>query len=151
MTEIWNDFGDGQVQAQIGAPAGALDDQVDVFAARLPGDRLPGFIVAAAQVATGRNMRDKSLKGHIGVFRGRWFAPQPVTEIIVYMIVPFAIADDQFVDDIRTLGNVLHRLRVPRRAAEAEALVNSDVRIEGYERLADARRWIVDYRARVAG
>ena len=150
LTEIWNDLGDGRVQAQVGAPARAKDDQVDVFAARLPEDKLPGFFVAAAQVATGSDMRAKSLKGHIDAFKSRWFAQQPVTEILVYMIVPFAIADEQFVDDIRTLGNVLHRLRVPRRVAEAEALVDAGVQIEGYDRLTDAIQWLVNYRARVA-
>lgn len=150
LTEIWDDLRDGRVEAQIGAPAAALDDQVDVFAARLPKDELPGFLIAAAQVATGRNMRSKSLKSHISAFKSRWFGQTPVTEILVYMIVPFAIADEQFVDDIRTLGNVLHRLRVPRRVAEAQALVDAGVQIEGYDRLADAIHWLANYRERAA-
>ena len=150
LTKIWEDLRDGRVEPQIGAPAAALDDQVDVFAARPPEDELPGFLVAAAQVATGKNMREKSLKGHIGAFKSRWFGQIPVTEILVYMIVPFAIADEQFVDDIRTLGNVLHRLRVPRRVAEAQALVNAGVQIEGYDRLEDAKEWLVNYREHAA-
>ena len=91
------------------------------FAARLHPDRLPGFPLAAAQVATGADARVKSLKGHLDTFKSRWFAQQPVTAFVVYMVVPFAMADDQFVDDVRVLGNVLHRLRVPRRVAEAAA------------------------------
>ena len=95
-------------------------------------------------------MREKSLKSHIGAFKSRWFGQMPVTEILVYMIVPFAIADEQFVDDVRTLGNVLHRLRVPRRVAEAQALVTAGVQIEGYDRLEDAKEWLVNYRERAA-
>lgn len=149
LKEIWTELVDGQVDAQIGAPASPKDDQVDVFAAKLYRDRLPGFLFAAAQVATGTNMREKSLKGHLTAFKSRWFARQPVTEILAYMIVPFAIAKRQFVDDVRTMGNVLHRLRVPLRVAEAEELVNVGVSIEGYDQLVEASRWLADYRVRV--
>ena len=124
------------------------DDQIDIFAARLPPDRLPGFLLAAAQVATGKDMRNKSLKGHLGAFKSRWFAKQPVTELIAYMIVPFATEDNQFLDDVRTLGNVLHRLRVPRRAEEAGQLVEAGMTVEGYDRLAEAVQWVADYRSR---
>ena len=149
LKQIWGKLGDGYVETQTGAPSKPKDDQIDVFAARLLPDRLPGFLLAAAQVATGRDMRDKSLKGHLGAFKKRWFSMQPVTEFIAYMIVPFATADKQFVDDVRTLGNILHRLRVPRRVAEAGRLVEDDVTIEGYDRLPEAVRWVTDYRSRM--
>lgn len=148
LKEIWREFGDGYVEAQIGAPSMPKDDQIDIFAARLPPDRLPGFLLAAAQVATGKDMRNKSLKGHLGAFKSRWFAKQPVTELIAYMIVPFATEDNQFLDDVRTLGNVLHRLRVPRRAEEAGQLVEAGMTVEGYDRLAEAVQWVADYRSR---
>ena len=152
LGQIWETLGDGFVERQQGAPRRPKDDRVDVFAARPHPDRLPGFPLAAAQVATGANAREKSLKGHLSTFKSRWFASQPVTEILVYMIVPFAVADNQFLDDVRAMGNVLHRLRVPRRVAEAAELVEAGVTIEGYDRLAEAVRWVVDYqgRARVA-
>ena len=148
LKQIWEKLGDGYVETQPGATSKPKDDQIDVFAARLLPDRLPGFLLAAAQVATGQDMRDKSLKGHLGAFKSRWFSMQPVTEFIVYMIVPFATADNRFVDDVRTLGNVLHRLRVPRRVAEASRLVEDGVTIEGYDRLPEAVRWVTDYRSR---
>ena len=71
-----------------------------------------------------------------------------MTEFVAYMIVPFAVADDQFVDDVRVMGNVLHRLRMPRRVAEAEQLVEAGETIEGYDRLVEAVEWVVDYRGR---
>lgn len=149
LKEIWTELADGQVDAQVGAPTKPKDDRIDVFAAKLYRDRLPGFLFAAAQVATGTNMREKSpLKGHLTAFKGRWFGSQPVTEILAYMIVPFAIPNDQFVDDVRTMGNVLHRLRVPLRVAEAEELVSVGVSIEGYDQLVEASRWLADYRTR---
>ena len=124
------------------------DDQVDVFVARMHPDNLPGFLLAVAQVATGANWRQKSLKGHLGAFKSRWFGTQPVTDFIPYMVVPFATADTQFVDDVRVMGNVLHRLRVPRRVDEAARLVEEGVTIEGYDRLAEVTRWVSGYRRR---
>lgn len=148
LRQIWNVLGDGLVESQPGAPRRPKDDQVDVFAARAHPDRLPGFPLAAAQVATGRDAREKSLKGHLGAFKGRWFARQPVTEFTAYMIVPFVVADEQFIDDVRVMGNVLHRLRLPRRVVEAERLVEAGETIEGYDRLQEAVQWVTDYRER---
>ena len=148
LKQIWLELRDGQVGAQVGAPRRPKDDKVDVFAARLQSDLLPGFLIAAAQVATGKDAGDKTIKGHLGTFKSRWFGTQPVTDFIAYMIVPFARADDQFLDDVRVMGNVLHRLRVPRRVAEAEALVDAGVTIEGYDRLPEVAGWVADYRGR---
>ena len=148
LDQIWRRLGDGHVKAQPGAPRQPKDDQVDVFAARMHPDRLPGFLLAAAQVATGANWRDKSLRGHLDVFRSRWFVTQPVTDFIPYMIVPFARPEDGFLDDVRSMGNVLHRLRVPRRVAEAAQLVEAGVAIEGYDRLIEIVRWVAEYRNR---
>lgn len=148
LRQVWRTLSDGRVDAQVGAPTHPKDDQVDVFAARVYSDRLPGFPLAAAQVATGKDPARKSLKAHTSAFKSRWFATQPVTEFIAYMIVPFAVNNSQFVDYVRTMGNVLHRLRVPLRVAEANQLVTSGRTIEGYERLSDAARWVAQYRLR---
>lgn len=148
LRELWHRLGDGRVGRQAGAPRQPKDDRVDVLAARPHADRLPGYPLAAAQVATGRDAEQKSLKGHLGAFKSRWFATQPVTEFIAYMIVPFAAADCRFVDWVRTMGNVLHRLRLPLRVEEAERLVAEGRSIEGYDRLPDAARWVARYRMR---
>lgn len=147
LREIWNRLGDGKVAPQTGAPARPKDDRVDVLAARSHADRLPGFLLAAAQVATGKDAFQKSLKGHLSAFKSRWFATQPVTDFIAYMIVPFAMADSQFVDWVRTMGNVLHRLRLPLRVADAERLIADGKTIEGYDRLPDAARWVAQFRS----
>lgn len=106
------------------APVAARDDQVDVFAWRTQGDGLPGFLLAAAQVATGRDWRDQSIRSPVkSVFPGRWFSPIPVTpmtEMVAYPVMPFARPDDQFRDDVPVLGNVLHRIRVPKRVGESQ-------------------------------
>ena len=149
LREIWKDIRDGCVESQEGAPRQSKDDKFDIIAVRSYMDRLPGFLFAVAQVATGKDLREKSLKGHLEVFKSRWFAPQPVTVFIPYMIVPFAIRRDQFIDDVRVMGNVLHRLRVPIRVAEAEHLVKTGTMIEGYELLTEALEWLEGYRNRL--
>lgn len=146
LREVWRELRDGSVEVQAGAPERPKDDQVDVLAARTHGDKLPGFLLAAAQVATGANAWTKSLKGYMSAFKGRWFQPQPATAFIPYMIVPFAVGDQNFVDRVRTMGNVLHRLRVPRRVAEAEQLAMAGVPIEAYDRLPEVASWVARYR-----
>lgn len=148
LTQIWERLGDGQVSPQPGAPTKPQDDQIDVFAARPHPDGLPGFLLAVAQVATGKNADQKSLKGHLDTFKDRWFSQRPVTRFLPYMIVPFAKTDDQLLDYVRVMGNVLHRLRVPRRVAEADKLVKAGETIEGYDQLAKAAAWIASYQDR---
>lgn len=148
LTEIWQVIQDGSVAAQIGAPAHPKDDRVDVFAARLHPDRLPGFLLAAAQVATGDNWGEKSLRGYLSAFKSRWFGSQPVTDFLIYMIIPFARSDEEFIDDVRIMGNVLHRLRVPRKVEEAGQLLETGVSIEAYDLLEEAVQWVADYRSR---
>ena len=150
LNEIWRVIGDGRVAAQVGSPTRPKDDQVDVFAARPHPDRLPGFLLAAAQVATGHNWQDKSLRGHLSAFKSRWFGPQPATDFIPYMIVPFARSGEELIDDVRVMGNMLHRLRVPRKVEEAEQILGAGFKIEAYDRLDEAVRWVADYRTRAA-
>ena len=65
-------------------------------------------------------------------------------------IIPFARPDDEFFDDCRVLGNVLHRLRVPYRVTEAQGLHEQGVAIEAFDQLAVAVEWIKAYSARGA-
>ncbi len=148
LKTIWRCLGDGRVEPQPGAPSHPKDDGIDVFAARHHRDHFPGFLLAVAQVATGRDMRDKSVLHHMEAFKDRWFFPRPATKFVPYMVVPFVIDRVQFIDDVRTLGNILHRLRVPRRVEEAAELVERSVKIEGYKRLEDAKEWVHSYRKR---
>ena len=151
LTEIWTALRDGRVHRDPSAPARPKDDQVDVFAWREHRDGLPGFLLAAAQVATGANWKDKSVKTQVaGVFAARWFNPQPVTTLVAYHIVPFARPDDQFRDDVLVLGNILHRLRLPFRVMEAEELAEKGVAIEAFDELPNIVAWLRDYERRGA-
>ena len=146
LSEIWAVLKDGTVKPDASAPTAPKDDQVDVFAWREQSDGLPGFLLVAAQVATGRNWKDKSIKSHIeGVFQARWFNRSPATRMLAYHVVPFARPDDKFRDDVLVLGNVLHRLRVPRRVSEAAGLARNGLLIEAFDQLDSAVRWMSSY------
>ena len=149
LEDIWRVLKDGRVQSARGAPTYPKDDQIDVFAARLHPDGLPGFLFAAAQVATGANWQAKSIYSHLTkVFPSRWFGEQPVTTMVCYHIIPFSRADDSFFDDVRVLGNVLHRLRVPYRVQEAVMLIEQGVLIEAFDLLPKAVQWLKTYSRR---
>ncbi len=146
LSEIWTVLKDGRVKADSTAPDSPKDDQVDVFAWREQRDGLPGFLLVAAQVATGKDWKAKSIKSHVDdVFPRRWFDPIPSTQMVPYHVIPFARPDKEFRDDVWVLGNVLHRLRVPRRVAEAADLARSGVAIEAFDQLEAAAQWIESY------
>ena len=146
LSEIWDVLKDGTVNPHSSAPGAPKDDQVDVFAWRKQPDGLPGFLLVAAQVATGKNWKDKSIKQRVGgVFQKRWFNPEPVTEMVAYHVIPFARPDEKFRDDVLVLGNVMHRLRLPRRVSEAAHLVQDGASIEAYDKLDSAVDWIKSY------
>ena len=146
LFEIWRQLKDGSVGADASAPKYPKDDQIDVFARRRKSDDLPGFLLVAAQVATGKNWKDKSIKNHVDeVFVNRWFTRPPVTRIIAYHVIPFALPDDSFRDHVLVLGNMLHRIRVPNRVEEAVALVENGVMVEAFNELQNAANWIQSY------
>ena len=68
--------------------------------------------------------------------------------MIPYHIVPFALSDRTFRDDVLVLGNVLHRTRMPARVVEANDLVAQGTKIEAYDQLPAAVAWLNDYEHR---
>ena len=153
LSEIWADLRDGTVGRDPSAPRLPKDDKVDIFAWREQRDGLPGFLLVAAQVATGNDWKDKSIQDHINRrFKNRWFSRTPVTEMVAYHVIPFARPDFGFRDDVLSVGNLLHRLRVPRRVTEATGLARKGVAIEAFDLLDEAKEWIRSYidRARAA-
>lgn len=148
LEEIWGVIRDGKIEIDSSAPTHPQDDQIDIFAWRGHPDNLPGFLFAGAQVATGKNWKDKSIKSHLrSVFWDRWFGKQPVSQMVCYHIIPFTRPDSLFRDDVTVLGNVLHRLRVPYRVQEAESLQSLGVQIEAFNELPNAVDWIKNYRS----
>ncbi len=146
LSEIWKSLKDGTVGADPSAPSHPKDDQVDIFAWREQKDGLPGFLLVAAQVATGSDWKSKSIKHYVGdVFTRRWFSRIPVTAIVAYHVIPFARPDEQFRDDVLVLGNVLHRLRVPYRVSQSASLIAEGTSVEGFDLLAAASDGVQSY------
>ena len=146
LTEIWDILKDGIVGADPSAPSNPKDDQIDIFAWREQRDNLPGYLLVAAQVATGAKWKSKSIKSHVNdAFVKRWFKQPPVTTILAYHVIPFARPDDIFRDDVLVVGNLLHRLRVPRRVEEAVALFQNGVVFDAFDELKAAADWIRSY------
>ena len=146
LSEIWVSFKDGIVDPDPSAPTDPKDGGVDIFAWREQKDGLPGFLLLAAQVATGCDWKEKSIKFHVGgVFQNRWFSRVPVSAMVAYHVIPFARPDKTFRDDVNVLGNVLHRLRVPFRVSEATSLVSNGVAVEAFDLLDHASEWIHSY------
>ena len=153
LREIWAHLKDGTVGPEEGeVPLAPKDDGIDVFAGRPHVDGLPGFLLAAAQVATGKDWREKSLRSHLNdVFFKRWLSRQPSTSPLPYHVIPFALPGTGFRDHVRVLGNVLHRLRVPLRVEQAGALHAQGVQIEAYDWLVQALEWVNEYALREHG
>lgn len=148
LEEIWSILDDGNVNRDPSAPSRPKDDQVDIFSWKANTDGLPGCLFGAAQVATGENWKEKSIKDHIrDVFWSRWFSRIPVTKAVCYHIIPFTRTANEFRDDVLVLGNVLHRLRVPRKVKEAGNLLQNseNIKIEAYDLLPEASDWIREY------
>ena len=147
--EIWAILRDGKIDPSDDAPPARKDDQIDVFAARMHPDRQPGFLLAAAQVATGSDWKDKSIRHHVDrVFCRRWFGRPPATAFVCYHIIPFLPSEKRFPDDVQVLGNILHRLRVPYRVEEAALLVRQGHNIEAFEKVAEVAIWVQTFRSR---
>ena len=122
------------------------DDKVDVFAWREQTDGLPGLFCWRWAGGDGKDWKEKPIKSQVkDVFPKRWFGPIPVTEWVAYHVVPFARSDDKFRDDVLVLGNVLHRIRVPKRVEEAEILEGRGLVIEAFDQLQAAADWVADY------
>ncbi len=146
LTQIWSVLKDGDVEPDPSSPTSPKDDGVDVFACKKPKDDLPGFLLVAAQVATGQDWKTKSIRPNINDrFVKRWFRRQPATKMIAYHVIPFTRPTQTFRDDVITVGNLLHRLRVPRGVLKAEKLIQDNVEIEGFNKLNDASDWVKNY------
>ena len=57
---------------------------------------------------------------------------------------------EELIDDVRVMGNMLHRLRVPPKVEEARRLLGYGFTIEAFDRLVEAVRWVAEYRSRTA-
>lgn len=150
LEEIWSVLRDGVVIDECYPWASPKDDGVDVFAARMHPDALSGFLLAAAQVATGKDWPNKPVATTFPKsFWKLWFSSHPISETVCYHIIPFAVQEERFPFHCSSLGIILHRLRVPYRVAEALHLrKEKGLVFEAVENLHEASQLIRDYSQR---
>lgn len=149
LTEIWSIVRDGSVHAESpeGSPKHVKDGEVDVIAARPHADGEPGFPIAIAQVATGNNWRDKSVRNTVqNVFFPFWFAHQPASQPVSYHIIPFTFSNEEGRHQTMCLGHILPRLRLCSLAGFAQSAVASgEVTSEGVATYGKISEWLQGY------
>lgn len=133
LARVYAAFGDGTPVSTVppGAPMHVKDDGIDVIAWKAMADNHSPATYLLAQVASGRNWVDKSVKTAIEVFHATWFRPPPARTAKPSMMMPFCI-DSEFDDDenveqealamhwrriVGKYGELLYRYRLPRYAA----------------------------------
>jgi hypothetical protein len=99
LATIYAAFGDGTPVGAIprGAPAQVKDDGIDIIAWKAMPDRRAPADYLMAQVASGRNWREKTVKKAIDRFHATWFTKTPARTAKPAMMIPFCI--DAGVDD----------------------------------------------------
>ena len=150
LTQIWNIIKDGRVCTEMpdGAPKRIKDGDIDVVAARPHADGGPGFPIAFAQVASGADWKDKSVRNTVqNVFFQSWFSSHPASQPVSYHIIPFTVDSEEIHMQTLYLGHILGRLRLSDLAGYAEtAIADGDIQSEGTEAYANIRTWLQGYR-----
>ncbi|KJS37093.1 MAG: hypothetical protein VR74_10170 [Hyphomonas sp. BRH_c22] len=150
MNQVWRAIGDGTLHdpPPQDAPQSIKDCEIDVVAARPNKDQMPGFQLAMAQVATGANWKDKSVRTMVdNAFFDFWFSRPPASQRTAYHIIPFVLSKrDSYWETLR-LGHILSRLRLCQLAHLAESLIALDqITSEGTDAFANFNSWAVQYR-----
>lgn len=150
MNQVWRAIGDGTLHDSppTDAPKSVKDCEIDVVAARPHDDRMPGFQLAMAQVATGANWKDKSVRTMVdNAFFEFWFSRPPASQRTAYHIIPFILSkQDSYWETLR-LGHIMSRLRLCQLAHLAEALIaNNEITSEGTDAFGHFSEWVEQYR-----
>jgi hypothetical protein len=150
LKEIWREIGDGELHAEPpnDAPQSVKDCEIDVIAARPHLDRMPGFLLVMAQVATGANWRDKSVRNMVDhAFFDFWFSRKPASQRTAYHIIPFVLAKNESHFETLRLGHILSRSRFSALTLLAENLIADDaIQSEGTEAFESFGDWFGQYR-----
>lgn len=151
LQDIWTEIGDGSVRSSplSHAPKKVKDDEIDVIAARPHWDGGPGFPIAMAQVASGKNWTSKSVRNAVdNWFFQEWFDVEPESQTTCFHIIPFALTVEQMARNTRILGHILHRIRLVKLVTDAASGVSDGVvHTEGVDAFEELSVWLERYRA----
>lgn len=161
LRTIYSLLGDGTPVATIppGAPNAVKDDGIDVVAWQTTPHRRPPAAYMLAQVASGKNWGDKSIKPAIERFHNTWFAPAPACKANPAMMIPFCIDggpdDDDDLDQAELagqwrrhtsqFGELFYRYSIPHFAERGMGLHAEGTHVD----MVDWREKLTDFVAKV--
>lgn len=165
LQAAYRKFGDGKPhkKPRPGAPKKVKDSGVDVIAWRRTADKLPGTHYLVAQVASGADWKNKSVKPDREQFHSFWFKHPPASQATDAMFMPFGLepeeADDIAYDEVLTgymqsvghkYGVLFYRDRVARHLADGLRLVAKGERsIERVPDIEEIVSWVAKYQKRL--
>lgn len=124
------------------------DGGIDVFAAHMYPDGLPGFLTAIAQVASGKNWEEKA-KSDTSGFMSMWFMHSELIVTQRYNIIPFSKSEGaDFSYWCHEYGLILHRMRLPLSVEQAFRDRRDDISDDIVGKIDDAHAWLKSYRRR---
>lgn len=132
-------FGEGEVHENIpaGVPRSEKDARIDVIAWANSLDSAPGRYYLLGQVASGKNWREKSIRGEITPFHDTWFKLPPPSTPTPAMFIPFCIEKEKEATLEQTLahltrryGDLYYRYRLPKHAEDGFSLASNDQKEE---------------------
>lgn len=165
LKKTYKDFGDGVPleKPRPAAPKWIKDGGIDIIAWQRSIDGLAGTQYLIAQVASGEDWREKSVKMDADLLHDHWFTQRPASQHVCGMFMPFCIeperGDDEdvtpqekIVDYMQLLtkefGIVFYRYRLSHFAAKGLQLTNrGHVGIERVDELKKILDWVNQYRS----
>jgi hypothetical protein len=166
LRDVYKKFGDGKPHKvpRPGAPKKVKDNGVDVIAWRRTADRLAGTQYLVAQVASGADWKDKSVKAEREQFHLFWFSEPPAAQCNDAMFMPFALEPEETNDGtpyadvldghmkfvMLKFGTLFYRDRVARSLADGlRCFARGERQIERVADLDRVMEWVAAYQKRL--
>jgi hypothetical protein len=99
------------------------------------------------QAASGHKWREKDAPGVLEDFYESYYLDRPQTQATGVTIVPFRLADEDYIMHNRRHGHILDRMRAPRAAAQGLQLHSEGVTVDEADRASSLAIWLGRYRS----
>jgi hypothetical protein len=153
VKQIWSLFKDGvpHTAPLPDSPTAVKDEGIDVIAWRRQADGKPSTLYLLAQVASGNDWTEKSVKTFIDLFHGEWFSTPPAAQAQAAIMIPFFVEGGEMRRRTRTHGVVFDRGRMPLLAGKAVNLVTNAglAPVERMDETDKLKEWVLQHRTRV--
>jgi hypothetical protein len=167
LKALYDRIGEGAAphdDAPEGSPIYVKDGGIDVIAWRPAIDKMGITDYFVAQVASGKNWPDKSVKADEDTFHKFWFKRQIACPRTFGMFIPFCLEPDSpVVGDTPKkrlegyvyrltihFGTMFYRYRIPEMAAKGLAQIAAGRFVHRAAELSEIRRWVDGYCGRLS-